>query len=143
MLSCSHNEPNCAELTMTLDGKCLAGVPAMWSSACLNESAKRPGLVGCQRVLSLALRRLVVLEVTIDGYASLAVGLVGNEGTLGICLMLGVDASRLRALVEAATLRSPFARGAVTRLPMFTCQAMDCDEAGFWRRDAVASRSRR
>ncbi|NTV10138.1 MAG: Crp/Fnr family transcriptional regulator [Zoogloea sp.] len=44
----------------------------------------------------------ISLVAMIDGGASLEVGLVGNEGALGIPLILGVDVSSLRALVQGS-----------------------------------------
>ena len=44
----------------------------------------------------------VSLTTPTDGCASLEVGLVGNEGMLGISLVLGVDVSPLRALVQGS-----------------------------------------
>ena len=57
----------------------------------------------------------ISLTTPIDGRASLEVGLVGNEGMLGVSLILGVDISPLHALVqgEGAALRmeiAPFRR---------------------------------
>jgi CRP-like cAMP-binding protein len=46
----------------------------------------------------------ISLVTPIDGRASLEVGLVGHEGMLGVTLMLGVDASPLRGLVQGAGL---------------------------------------
>ena len=43
-----------------------------------------------------------LVTTPIDGCPSLEVGLVGNEGMLGIPLALGVDVSRLHALVQGA-----------------------------------------
>jgi CRP-like cAMP-binding protein len=43
---------------------------------------------------------IISLVKPIDGGGSLEVGLVGNEGMLGITLMLGVNAAPFRALVQ-------------------------------------------
>ena len=44
----------------------------------------------------------ISLVSKIDGHDSLEVGLVGDEGMLGVTLVLGVDASPLHALVQGA-----------------------------------------
>jgi CRP-like cAMP-binding protein len=44
----------------------------------------------------------ISLITRIDGHANLEVGLVGDEGMLGVSFMLGVDAAPLHALVQGA-----------------------------------------
>lgn len=44
----------------------------------------------------------ISLVAAIDGYAGLEVGMIGNEGMLGIGLLLGVDVSPMHALVQGA-----------------------------------------
>ncbi len=44
----------------------------------------------------------VSLMIPVDGTTNLEVGLVGNEGMLGVPLVLGVNVSPLRALVQGA-----------------------------------------
>jgi CRP-like cAMP-binding protein len=44
----------------------------------------------------------ISLVTPIDGYAALEVGMIGNEGMLGITLTLGVDISPLHALVQVS-----------------------------------------
>ena len=58
----------------------------------------------------------ISLVTPIDGYAALEVGMIGNEGMLGITLALGIDVSPLHALVQGSgqALRvnaAPFRRG--------------------------------
>jgi CRP-like cAMP-binding protein len=48
------------------------------------------------------LRSFISLIMPIDASASLEVGLVGNEGMFGIPLVLGVDVSPVRAVVQGA-----------------------------------------
>jgi CRP-like cAMP-binding protein len=45
---------------------------------------------------------IISLMIPVDRTANLEVGLVGNEGMLGAPLVLGVEVSRLRALVQGA-----------------------------------------
>lgn len=44
----------------------------------------------------------IALNMTIDGTASLEVGLIGNEGACGFELALGIDRSAVRAVVQGA-----------------------------------------
>ncbi len=44
----------------------------------------------------------VSLITPVDGHVDLEVGLVGDEGMVGISLLMGVDASPMRALVQGA-----------------------------------------
>ncbi len=48
------------------------------------------------------IRSFVSLVMPIDGSAALEVGLVGNEGMVGISLALGVDVSPVRAVVQGS-----------------------------------------
>lgn len=61
----------------------------------------------------------ISLVAPIDGRASLEVGLIGNEGMLGIPLVLGLDSSPLHALVqgkgEALRMEAPFFRHELRR----------------------------
>jgi CRP-like cAMP-binding protein len=45
---------------------------------------------------------LISLITPMDGYAALEVGMIGNEGMLGITLILGIDTSPLHALVQGS-----------------------------------------
>jgi CRP-like cAMP-binding protein len=69
---------------------------------------------------------LVSLVAPIDGDAGLEVGLVGNEGMVGITLMLGVDIAPFKALVQGAgpALRLPAAKflSLLERSPALQCE---------------------
>lgn len=47
-------------------------------------------------------KSIISLVTSIDSHASLGVGMVGDEGLLGIPLILGVDRSPLRAMVQGS-----------------------------------------
>ncbi|HEY5568311.1 MAG TPA: Crp/Fnr family transcriptional regulator [Gammaproteobacteria bacterium] len=87
--------------------------------AALQPAGRRRLLENCQRVeLTLAdvlwesaarirhvyfpLDSMICLLMPIDGHPSPEVRLVGNEGMLGVSLMLGVDISSLRAVVQGS-----------------------------------------
>ena len=87
--------------------------------AALPESDLRRVLAGCETVeLAFAdvlytpgerlshvyfpIRSFVSLIMPVDASASLEVGLIGNEGMFGIPLVLGVDVSPVRAVVQGA-----------------------------------------
>ena len=87
--------------------------------AALPESDLRRVLAGCETVeLAFAdvlytpgerlshvyfpIRSFISLIMPVDASASLEVGLIGNEGMFGIPLVLGVDVSPVRAVVQGA-----------------------------------------
>jgi CRP-like cAMP-binding protein len=93
--------------------------PANRLLAALPESDLRRVLAGCETVeLTFAevlytpgerlshvyfpTRSFISLIMPVDASASLEVGLVGNEGMFGIPLVLGVDVSPVRAVVQGA-----------------------------------------
>jgi hypothetical protein len=62
----------------------------------------RPG--DCMHHVFFPIDSFISLIAQIDGNASLEVGLVGDEGMVGTSLMLGVNAARLRAVVQGTGL---------------------------------------
>lgn len=56
----------------------------------------------CIRHVYFPTQSFITLVMPLDDGCNLAVGMVGDEGMLGIPLMLGMDASRLRSIVQGA-----------------------------------------
>src|SRR3984885_764560 len=52
--------------------------------------------------VSFPIDSFVSLLIPIDGHPDLKVGLIGNEGMLGVCLAQGLDTSPLQGLVQGA-----------------------------------------
>jgi CRP-like cAMP-binding protein len=87
--------------------------------AALPPQARRRLLARCERVdlrfgevlyeagepvrhIFFPIESFISLIAPIDGHAGLEVGLVGNEGMLGLSLLMGVSAAPLRALIQGA-----------------------------------------
>jgi CRP-like cAMP-binding protein len=95
---------------MPIDNLLLATLPA---AARLRLTAGRPPInLALSEVLSEAGERIAHVYFPIDAFISLItpargrgqleIGLVGSEGMLGVPLLLGVDVSPLRAMVQGA-----------------------------------------
>jgi CRP-like cAMP-binding protein len=67
---------------------------------------------------------LISLVAPLDGHPGLEVGMVGNEGMLGITLLLGVDISPLHALVQGAG-RALLMDATLFRRELKNCPSLD------------------